>query len=109
MSYSDGEGEEPEGGPEGDLRADRREPLHERVLQHVNRFWWLRVAAIAFGAIAFVGIALGLAAAIYVARLSANLPDYKALENYRPPITTRVHAGDGTLIAEFATENRLFV
>ncbi|HXZ67407.1 MAG TPA: transglycosylase domain-containing protein, partial [Alphaproteobacteria bacterium] len=63
----------------------------------------------AFGAIAFVGIALALAAAIYVARVSANLPDYKALENYRPAITTRVHAGDGTLIAEFATENRLFV
>ncbi len=67
----------------------------------MNRLWWLRWVAGAFGAVAFVGIALAIVAAIYVARMSADLPDYKVLANYQPPITTRVHAGDGTLIAEY--------
>ncbi len=38
-----------------------------------------------------------------------DLPDYQQLANYQPPVTTRVHAGDGRLIAEFARERRLFV
>ncbi len=29
-----------------------------------------------------------------------DLPDYRQLENYTPPITTRVHAGDGSLLEE---------
>ncbi len=38
-----------------------------------------------------------------------DLPDYTQLENYQPPITTRVHAGDGSLLAEFAVQQRVFV
>jgi len=38
-----------------------------------------------------------------------DLPDYQQLATYQPPVTTRVHAGDGRLIAEFARERRLFV
>ncbi|MGB0670324.1 MAG: transglycosylase domain-containing protein, partial [Rhodospirillales bacterium] len=38
-----------------------------------------------------------------------SLPDHKALAEYEPPVTTRVHAGDGRLLAEFATEKRIFV
>ena len=38
-----------------------------------------------------------------------GLPDYEQLADYQPPITTRVHAGDGRLIGEFARERRLFV
>jgi penicillin-binding protein 1A len=41
--------------------------------------------------------------------LSSDLPDAETLANYEPPVTTRVHAYDGTLIAEFAKERRLFV
>ncbi len=40
---------------------------------------------------------------------SNDLPDYKFLLNYEPPVSSRVHAGDGQLIAEFATQKRLFV
>ena len=42
------------------------------------------------------------------ARLSAGLPDYTVLKDYQPPVTTRVHAADGTLLAEYARERRLF-
>jgi len=38
-----------------------------------------------------------------------DLPDYQQLANYEPPITTRVLAGDGRLVAEYATERRVFV
>jgi penicillin-binding protein 1A len=38
-----------------------------------------------------------------------DLPDYQQLAHYQPPITTRVHAGDGRLLAEYATERRIFV
>ena len=40
---------------------------------------------------------------------SSGLPDYEQLADYEPPVMTRVHAGDGRLIAEFATERRVFV
>lgn len=40
---------------------------------------------------------------------SQDLPDYKQLADYQPPMVTRVHAGDGRLLAEYATERRVFV
>jgi penicillin-binding protein 1A len=38
-----------------------------------------------------------------------DLPDYQQLAEYQPAIVTRVHAGDGRLLAEYATEKRVFV
>ena len=38
-----------------------------------------------------------------------GLPDYQQLANYNPPVVTRIHAGDGRLMAEFAEEKRVFV
>ena len=38
-----------------------------------------------------------------------NLPDYKQLSNYEPPVVSRVYASNGALLEEFATEKRLFV
>ena len=40
---------------------------------------------------------------------SQGLPDYYQLAAYDPPVTTRVYAGDGRLLAEYAVENRVFV
>ena len=40
---------------------------------------------------------------------SSNLPDYKILSNYRPPVSSRVHSGEGQLIAEYALQKRLFI
>ena len=44
----------------------------------------------------------------YVYWLSRDLPSYDTLADYEPPVTTRVYAGDGTLIGEYARERRLF-
>ncbi len=40
---------------------------------------------------------------------SSGLPDYKKLESYEPPVSSRVYAQDGTLIAEYALEKRFFI
>ena len=40
---------------------------------------------------------------------SSGLPDYKKLESYEPPVSSRVYASNGTLIAEYAIEKRLFI
>ncbi len=38
-----------------------------------------------------------------------DLPDYRQLADYKPSVMTRVHAGDGQLLTEFAIEKRVFV
>jgi penicillin-binding protein 1A len=42
-------------------------------------------------------------------RFGRQLPDYQQLADYQPPTVTRVHAGDGRLLAEYAVEKRVFV
>ncbi|MFN0023618.1 MAG: penicillin-binding protein 1A [Parvularculaceae bacterium] len=46
---------------------------------------------------------------LYLFGLSRDLPDYAVLAEYEPPVTTRVYANDGSLVAEFARERRLFM
>ncbi len=42
-------------------------------------------------------------------QISQELPDYHQLEKYEPAVTTRLYAGDGQLMMEYAAEKRLFV
>ncbi|WP_127143456.1 penicillin-binding protein 1A [Pelagibacterium montanilacus] len=60
----------------------------------------------AFGA--FVGLGIFAGGVYYLWAISNDLPEYASLEDYAPPVTTRVHAEDGMLLAEFARERRLF-
>jgi penicillin-binding protein 1A len=59
------------------------------------------------GAILFVVGAVGATWAVW--HFSKDLPDYSALQNYEPPVMTRVHASDGSLVAEYAKERRLYL
>lgn len=53
---------------------------------------------------------IGAAAGIYVMySYSRDLPDYKQLAQYEPATVTRLYAGDGRLLAEYATQKRVFV
>ncbi len=61
------------------------------------------IAAVAFAAILLISIWM------WVITLSRGLPSEMALAEYEPPITSRVHAGDGTLIYEFADQHRVFI
>ncbi len=55
----------------------------------------------------FLGLAAALAFVIY--DVSKDLPDYKQLASYEPPVMTRIHAADGSLLAEYADQRRLFI
>src|SRR5262245_20717659 len=63
----------------------------------------------------FLGFVMVLAAvgaiALWIAyeHFAQGLPDYYKLAEYDPPVTTRVYAGDGRLLAEYAIQNRVFV
>ena len=67
-------------------------------------------ALVTFFGILLVLAALGAGGAIYTfQKFGRGLPDYHQLADYEPPVTTRVHAGDGRLLAEYAAEKRVFV
>ena len=40
---------------------------------------------------------------------SNKIPDYKFLKNYKPPVSSKVYSGNGTLVANFSREKRIFV
>ena len=40
---------------------------------------------------------------------SSNIPDYKFLKNYKPPVSSKVYSGNGDLVADFSKEKRIFV
>jgi penicillin-binding protein 1A len=65
------------------------------------RFLFVCVVLAAIAGCGFVGITLW-----YFGR---DLPDYQQLAHYEPPILTRVYAEDGRLLAEYASERRVFV
>src|ERR1700744_4676675 len=66
-----------------------------------------------FGFLFAAGTLVFLAAIVVAAGLfyhfSKDLPDYSTLQNYEPPVMTRVHAADGELLAEYAKERRLYI
>jgi penicillin-binding protein 1A len=61
----------------------------------------------AAGTVVFlVGVA---AAAGLIWHYSRDLPDYSQLQDYEPPVMTRVHASDGALLGEYSKERRLYL
>ena len=62
----------------------------------INFVFWCIVAGIA-----------GLAALVLI--YGHDLPDYKNLATYTPPVATRLYASDGSLLIEYAEERRVFI
>src|SRR6202158_2859228 len=61
----------------------------------------------AAGTVVFlVGVA---ATAGLIWHFSQDLPDYLQLQDYEPPVMTRVHAADGALLGEYSKERRLYL
>ena len=65
-----------------------------RFFLHV--IFWCVVAAIATIAALFL-------------MYGGNLPDYRKLATYAPPVATRLYAADGSLLIEYAEERRVFI
>ncbi|MFZ3308020.1 MAG: transglycosylase domain-containing protein, partial [Xanthobacteraceae bacterium] len=61
----------------------------------------------AAGTILFIAGIAGTAGLLW--HYSKDLPDYSQLQDYEPPVMTRVHAADGSLLAEYAKERRLYL
>ena len=62
----------------------------------LNVFFWTFVAGIA-------------SLAVLILIYGNDLPDYKNLATYAPPVATRLYASDGSLLIEYAEERRVFI
>jgi penicillin-binding protein 1A len=70
----------------------------------------LRVLArIAFVAVVLVAVIGGAGAGVTLAYFSRDLPNDQQLQHYVPAIGSKMYAGDGSFMAEFASEHRIFV
>ncbi|HEX8902932.1 PBP1A family penicillin-binding protein [Vitreimonas sp.] len=67
---------------------------------------WMRRVLVGLGI--FAGVSALAVVGFLIAALQ-GLPSLADLQDYQPPVTSRVHAGDGALVAEFADEQRVFV
>src|SRR4051794_6896683 len=86
-----------------DIVKPRKRNGHS-IMRLLLRFTGFLFAA---GTILFlVGVA---AVAGLIWHFSKDLPDYSQLQNYEPPVMTRVHASDGSLLGEYAKERRLYL
>src|SRR5882757_6947438 len=71
--------------------------------------WLVRFVGFLFtvGNVVFlVGVA---AVAGLIWHYSRDLPEYSQLQDYEPPVMTRVHAADGALLGEYSKERRLYL
>ena len=105
LSRSGARLEDPVGAPD----AHRVEPESVELTPRRHRGRWARVVAY-FGLTAVsLAVLAALAIVFYLWSVTRELPSVEALQNYAPPVTTRVYAGDGTLLGEYARERRIFV
>ena len=58
----------------------------------------------------FWAVIIGMVSAtVLVVKYGRDLPDYKKLAAYSPPVATRLYAYDGSLLIEYAEERRVFI
>ncbi len=55
----------------------------------------------------FLFVAISILAVLWA--FSNNLPDYRFLKNYKPPVSSKVYSGDGELVSDFSSEKRIFI
>ncbi|CAH0340403.1 penicillin-binding protein 1A [Rhizobium sp. CECT 9324] len=69
----------------------------------------IRLIGYLFGLASVLALIVAGGVAIYLNGMTKDLPNYEVLASYAPPVTTRIHAGNGALMAEYARERRLFL
>ena len=90
-----------------EARADRF-PGGPRGLNYSMRYI-AQLLGFAFTTFAIIFVVAAAAAGVTVWKFEQDLPDYTQLQNYEPPVTTRVHAGDGSVLAEYSKQRRLYL
>jgi len=56
-----------------------------------------------------IALLLGLSIITILWVFSNNIPDYRVLKNYKPPVSSKVYSGEGELISDFSSQKRIFV
>jgi penicillin-binding protein 1A len=99
--------------PDEQFRLESSEPLAAPARPVRARIAALPLGVKIAGGVLAAGLLGGLIAVggfgVYMLSLSRDLPNYEVLAEYEPPVTTRVYGNDGSLVAEFARERRLFM
>ena len=95
------------------LVADKRPPRNKGPTEPEEPKRWsslrLRLLVGLF-TLALFGFTAGAGGVLWVFwKYGRNLPEYVQLAQYEPPVVSRIHAGDGALLAEYAKEKRVFV
>lgn len=80
-----------------------------KVKKRRGRSFLLSLLGFSFAAFVVVFLVVSAGAGYVLMRVSEDLPNYQKLAEYEPPVMTRIHAHDGSLIAEYARERRIFV
>ena len=70
------------------------------MIRHIKKILILSIF------LSFVGL-MGIVSILWY--YSNDLPDYKFLKNYKPPISSKLYSNDGQLLSEFSSEKRIFV
>jgi penicillin-binding protein 1A len=69
----------------------------------------LKVLGFLFGALFLLAVAGGSGGLFVLYHYGSDLPNFDQLATYQPPVMTRVHTADGSLLTEYAIEKRVFV
>jgi penicillin-binding protein 1A len=95
----------------GEIRPPRRPPApppRARRRGGPARFFARVLGALLGLAVLAAGVGVG-AGVLAWRHFAAGLPDVRGLREYQPPVMSRIYAGDSHLLAELATERRIFV
>jgi penicillin-binding protein 1A len=84
-------------------------PAPRRPAKKRRRSWILSGLGFLFASFVVLFLAGSAVAGFLIWQASKDLPSYESLAKYEPPVMTRIHAHDGSLIAEYARERRIFV
>ncbi|HET9019708.1 MAG TPA: transglycosylase domain-containing protein, partial [Acetobacteraceae bacterium] len=90
-------------------RTGRRRPPPPAPPRKRRGGWFGRVLGALLGlAVLAVGVG-GVAGWLAYQHFAEGLPDVQGLRDYQPPVMSRIYAGNSQLLAELATERRIFV
>ena len=84
-------------------------PQQYRPQKRRRRSWILSGLGFVFGSLVILFVVGSSVAGYLLWKASKDLPSYESLAKYEPPVMTRIHAHDGSMIAEYARERRIFV
>ncbi len=77
--------------------------------QKPKKRWFWRFIGWSLTSGIIIAMAVLGAVSYYFWLMSQDLPDYEVLARYEPQVMTRIHANDGSLMAEYAKERRIYV